>query len=328
MVSRLQQFSRFVHDMHAAARTGERDLAQCGLELLKPILGFEAAWYGWARFEQARTMVVASSTLNLPDGYHEFWSTIESQDLVARGLRENRGSVGCYDRAGPAQTDGMIALSDRYGLRKWAAAMHHRPNRSSTFFVSVYRPDMHGPDWGADDLQLLQCAVDHLFYALRDRMSQANVADADKTLLVDESGCVHLGLEESQGLIEMGWPGWDGEWLPDPLRCAIGRSRSFVLRNGRLVVSCRQRNAEPRRLIEIRVNRTCGLDRLTPREREVARLLADGVTHREAAGRLGLAPATVRNQTQSIYGKLGVNSRARLANMLLGRRSSEEPPQG
>ncbi len=53
-------------------------------------------------------------------------------------------------------------------------------------------------------------------------------------------------------------------------------------------------------------------DLLTRREAEVARLLADGKSHKEAARRLAVAPSTVRNQTQSIYSKLGVNSRAEM----------------
>jgi DNA-binding NarL/FixJ family response regulator len=44
--------------------------------------------------------------------------------------------------------------------------------------------------------------------------------------------------------------------------------------------------------------------------------LSDGKSHKEVARLLGLAPATVRNQTQSIYAKLGVDNRANLAAMV------------
>ena len=49
---------------------------------------------------------------------------------------------------------------------------------------------------------------------------------------------------------------------------------------------------------------------LTPREVEVLRLLARGVPTREIARTLVIAPKTVGNHIQSIYGKAGVTTRA------------------
>ncbi|MEZ5705095.1 MAG: LuxR C-terminal-related transcriptional regulator [Burkholderiaceae bacterium] len=57
---------------------------------------------------------------------------------------------------------------------------------------------------------------------------------------------------------------------------------------------------------------------LSPREAEVATLLAHGLNHKAVARQLGIAPATVRNQTSRIYEKLGVNNRAALATSLAG----------
>jgi DNA-binding CsgD family transcriptional regulator len=52
---------------------------------------------------------------------------------------------------------------------------------------------------------------------------------------------------------------------------------------------------------------------LTEREREIARLAASGTTSREIAERLYLSVRTVENHLQSAYTKLGVASRAELA---------------
>jgi DNA-binding CsgD family transcriptional regulator/tetratricopeptide (TPR) repeat protein len=52
---------------------------------------------------------------------------------------------------------------------------------------------------------------------------------------------------------------------------------------------------------------------LTPREREVAELVLGGATNRSAADALGLSERTVANLVQSIFNRLGVNSRAGLA---------------
>jgi predicted ATPase/DNA-binding CsgD family transcriptional regulator len=53
-----------------------------------------------------------------------------------------------------------------------------------------------------------------------------------------------------------------------------------------------------------------GVERLTPRELDVLRLLARGDSNRDIAEALGLRPKTVMHHSVSIYGKLGLRGRA------------------
>lgn len=48
---------------------------------------------------------------------------------------------------------------------------------------------------------------------------------------------------------------------------------------------------------------------LTPREREVAALVVEGLKNREIAERLGIGPETVQAHVSNILSKLGVASR-------------------
>ncbi len=52
---------------------------------------------------------------------------------------------------------------------------------------------------------------------------------------------------------------------------------------------------------------------LTPQERQIAQLLVDGQTTREAAAGLFLSPKTIEYHLRHVYTKLGINSRAELA---------------
>jgi DNA-binding CsgD family transcriptional regulator len=61
---------------------------------------------------------------------------------------------------------------------------------------------------------------------------------------------------------------------------------------------------------------------LTPQEHQVARLLADGRTTREAAATLFLSPKTVEYHLRHVYLKLGIQSRAELAASVSGSAGS------
>jgi DNA-binding CsgD family transcriptional regulator len=70
------------------------------------------------------------------------------------------------------------------------------------------------------------------------------------------------------------------------------------------------------------------LDRLTPQELRVARLLADGMTTKEAAAAIFVSPKTVEYHLGHVYQKLGIHSRKELLAAITTRdrsRSVEVP---
>jgi DNA-binding NarL/FixJ family response regulator len=69
-----------------------------------------------------------------------------------------------------------------------------------------------------------------------------------------------------------------------------------------------------------------GLDVLTPREREVAKLVGDGLGNGEVAGRLGLSIHTVKNYLFSVFDKTGVSNRAELTLCLISKNTLAKYP--
>jgi len=63
---------------------------------------------------------------------------------------------------------------------------------------------------------------------------------------------------------------------------------------------------------------------LTPRERDIALHVVDGLSDRAIAERLSLSPHTVRQHVKRTYRKLDVDSRVALTRLLLGRRDSRD----
>ena len=66
-------------------------------------------------------------------------------------------------------------------------------------------------------------------------------------------------------------------------------------------------------------------ERLTRREREVALLVARGLTDRQIAEELSISANTANNHLASILRKLGIGSRAQIAAWVTQQRPSLEP---
>jgi DNA-binding NarL/FixJ family response regulator len=64
---------------------------------------------------------------------------------------------------------------------------------------------------------------------------------------------------------------------------------------------------------------------LTPREREVAHLVSDGSSNKDIANRLAIAEKTVKAHLTTIFQKLGVSGRLRLALLVTAANTSTRP---
>jgi len=65
--------------------------------------------------------------------------------------------------------------------------------------------------------------------------------------------------------------------------------------------------------------------KLTVREMQVARLVAQGMANRDVAAALGISLRTAKNHLWSTYRKLGIENRVQLAHWV-GRENQDERP--
>ncbi|HAD27481.1 MAG TPA: hypothetical protein DCF96_02350 [Rhodobacteraceae bacterium] len=322
MQDSLKQFSSFVSEVNDRARVSDAEsLARWAVSDLSQKIGFDCAWYGWAQVKPEGVEIHANSTFNLPGEYYSNWCEISEHDLLAANILENPGKTATYDRYSGAQNEGMASLSDTFGLRKMATAMYSRPGRVASFYISGYRSGKMARALSLGELDFLQCSVDQLSSAMRlsaiemDKNKHKNAV----TIFVNKNGIGILGLQNLRDKFGDFWPDWDGNRLPKYLRKLINQPGEHVLVDHNLVVTCEA----PPGLNEMGLRKfslrpLTRFDMLTQREREVALVLSAGKSHKEAARLLGVAPATIRNQTQSIYSKLEVDNRSNLAAIVNG----------
>lgn len=100
--------------------------------------------------------------------------------------------------------------------------------------------------------------------------------------------------------------GVDGYLTKDADRRAIGEA-VVAIAEGRTVLAPEAQAALTQ---EVRGRVADDVPALSPREREVLRMIAEGRSGPDIAVQLEIGPATVKTHTQNVYDKLGVSERA------------------
>jgi len=166
----------------------------------------------------------------------------------------------------------------------------------------------------------LQCAVDNISTVAR--MAAAHdLTGPDgrgRSAYISRQGNVIVGLAHLRERFGQLWSRGDGDAVPRWLMDYVEAPGEHFLPDEQLVIKCEPADGTTGMgWQKLSIRPLQRLDLLSPREREVARALANGHSHKMVAKLLGIAPATVRNQTQAVYRKLGVDNRAALARLVV-----------
>jgi len=181
--------------------------------------------------------------------------------------------------------------------------------------ITFYR-DVKDGDFSARERRFLDALGEHLaeghaFASIQHllRVTRAGSVMLSSNGVADRHGHVQVAPPDFQRLLRLEWPGWRERELPSPLAQLIREQGSGRHAGRRIVVKVS--GMSDAFLLQARKRRRA--DALSEREREVATLLAGGLTYKEAARRLGLSPFTVRNHISSVFAKLRVNKQSEMA---------------
>jgi len=254
----------------------------------------------------------AAEVMDRPFGAAE-GTFVEVFALTARGL--TRTVVGRHDEA---EID-LRRVVDLLDARRWRAPWAARGRmRLAELLVLRGRPD-EARDLVAQDVAVAEAAgtAGALGAVLRVRARTEHGTERLATLRRAERTLAGspLRLEHGRALLDLGVAlreDGDRAAARDVLRDALdiaGRTESTWL--ARLARDeLRASGGRPRR------ERRTGIDGLTPSERRIAELAAEGLTNRQIAEALWVTRKTVEYHLGHVYAKLGIGSRRDLATVL------------
>jgi len=295
----LEALSQVVLQLHRGSRDWpSAHFTARACELLGGLIPYSACLWGSARADSP-----AGNRLDMQGLY--------SEGLQGEALALCLAGMGTQPDLQAAQAEPLAAR--RVELRLW---------RSLT-----QTPATEG------ERSALNFLMPHLVEAQREnRLSRAYDTEAAAParrshVLCDAEGVLQQVDEHGLALLRSEWPRWAAARLPEPLARAVALHAAAIAQNGgaaeatvpfhgRQVTVLITRSADAL-LLEVR--RRSMVDRLSPRQRDIATLYASGQTGPQIATHLKLSPSTVNNHLGAIFKKLAVSNKVQLLNAMRAR---------
>jgi DNA-binding CsgD family transcriptional regulator len=312
----LSKLSDLTLDLHRAVRCETPDAFVAWVfAALERILRFDSGFWGTGHVGDDRRLVLHTRHLHRqpPQMMVDDLQIGHLDVLLAESMRRPGESITADIPSGapPEMRDHLR----RYGIAQALATSMIEPLTGLCIGFVLWRSDPAHP-YTEEERLLMQAIFPHLIEARTQnrllRLVQATTPRASGTWLpaaADRQGLLHHADDEFIRLLREEWPGWTGPRLPAPLEQRVHKGAGERYYGQRLV--CKFDAMGDLALVQVR--RGAAVDRLTPREREIAVYTAQGLTHKEIARLLELAPTTVRTHLTASCRRLGARNKAQMA---------------
>lgn len=286
------------------------------LEQLAQLIPYDGALWGSGLASQMKfhTVTVRGLPAEFPQ---RLQATVPVNPLPARILSQLGRPVDMEDVLPDEQfreSEIYRRVFGPFGIER-ILATGHKDDRSGLYsLVTLYRRDARARFTEAEK-RCQQHVTYHLFNAASHSFFLHLMRHTDRVVgggaaVIDAQGVFHEAQPRFFDLLEEHDPEHPRvreSGLPFPLP-APGET----VTRGRLCV----RSEALGDLFMVQVWKAGPLDRLTAREREIVMAVSQGLSFKQAARKIGVAPSTVANHLYRVYRKLGVSSRTELATVV------------
>jgi DNA-binding CsgD family transcriptional regulator len=240
---------------------------------------------------------------------------VRDVDPLLQRARERPGTAIALSLRGNASSTKFEAFAKRQRLRHGLALYSVDSHTSLASVIALYRTARKA-QFRDEELEYLEAIAAHLvetrgIAAIQQllRATHSTGTQLSASGVADRQAQLQVAPVDFQRLLRLEWPDWSERALPAPLARLVRERAGWRYVGERIVVKVSAMSDVY--LLQPREKRP--VDALSLREYEVARLMADGHTYKEAAQQLGIAPSTVRNHLRAIFATLGVKKQAEMA---------------
>ena len=291
------------------------------LSLVRTLIPFDSAMWGHGTADPVGIQEV--HIVDQPPAMMENYAKWQRQDFLAPTVNRTPGRTrdlySMISRAEFLRHPMYLNHARRFGMEHILCTVIPEPYAGLVSFASLWRAD-YGKPFAETERALKEFLMPHLvearrlnvFAQIRARLGLRGSLPCEAAAC-DRIGVLHDAEPGFVELLRIDFPGWEGPKLPARLRSTLRR-----LERGQFRGKGFRYSWEPmQERVFVRARPLQAVDRLSRREREVARLLCEGNTYVQVAQHLGLGPNTVRTHMAGLYRKLGASNKAQMVRIIL-----------
>jgi DNA-binding CsgD family transcriptional regulator len=318
----IDQTSRLLLELYRSARESPiPEFQERALHLFKAVCPFDSALWGVGEIRPHTGLAFHTVHLhNLSEQMLTAYEEVSKNDRVAYEAAQRMGMVCNFNlrelARGPQYAD-VASFNKRWEMQNLLVGTVHDKPTDSVGFLCLYRTKDRDR-YTEDDRLRGETLLPHLLEAgTLNRLISLGQLGSTVTrrgirAIANPLGYMQTHDVEFFDMLRKEWPDWSPPILPRDLTGALRASpkRRFV--GKRITIAASVTNG----MLFLLARENAAVERLTPAEIATATMIAEGLSYKDAAKRLSLSPATVRNQLHNVYAKLSVNNKVALARCL------------
>ena len=288
------------------------------LAWLRTIINYDSA--AWTFHGQEREMNYQTN-VGIPADDIEEWNRYAEEDEFIPQMLKNAVNGGITlntnDIPNIMQTKSFRHYHREYGLCQAVLTAQVNPENNSLHVICLNRHHAT-PLYTEGQRALLETLMPHIIIAWNNNsrlfLNQENINHNQISItiaLMDKSGVLHQSNKDFETILQKEWPDWQGTKLPSQLcdwLTTIPINSNNIFKGKHIQLRLIPLNG----LFLAHARENTLLDTLTEREYRIAKLFSTGMSYKEIARELNIAPSTVRNHLNKAYIRMGISSKIQL----------------